>query len=219
MNTEPKKRRIDARGLPCPQPVVLTKRALAEGGFDILEVIVDNRAALTNVSRYVEHAGFQLADTEESGDSFIVSISMTERELADSPAEERAFSQALSVCASPPEALKNGAAGKTVFISRETIGDGAQELGRLLMGAFLFTLGELDVPPRRLILMNSAVRLAVEEAKELADLKKLESAGVEIIACGTCLDYYGIKDRLRAGSISNMYDIAEKLLEGETLSI
>jgi selenium metabolism protein YedF len=219
METEPVKQTIDARGLPCPQPVVRTKRALAEGGFDILEVIVDNRAAVVNVSRYVEHAGFQVAGTEESEDSFIISILTEKSETAGASAEERAFSEALSACAAPQTESKNGVAGKTVFIAGDAIGEGERELGRLLMGAFIFTLSELEVPPRRLILMNSGVRLAVEEAKELADLKKLESAGVKIIACGTCLDYYDIKERLRAGSISNMYDIAEKLLEGDTISI
>ncbi|WP_020612258.1 sulfurtransferase-like selenium metabolism protein YedF [Sediminispirochaeta bajacaliforniensis] len=212
--SEEKKHVVDARGLPCPQPVIRTKKALGEGNFDTLEVIVDNSAAVTNVTRYAEHAGYKVIGTEGQEGAFTISIAGGAEVSQES--EAAAFDQAIASC---PVTQSGGTAGKTVFISKDTVGEGDRELGRLLMSAFLFALTELDQMPKRLVFMNSGVKLTIESAKELGDLKKLEAAGIEILACGTCLDYYGLKDKLAVGMVSNMYDIATALLEGDTVTV
>jgi selenium metabolism protein YedF len=211
--------RIDARGLACPQPVVLTKQALAEGGFDRLEIVVDNEAAVSNVSRFASHAGYAVQEPHWPKEGFLVSVAPAPAGPT-TPAVEEAFRQALSACPAgelPGTAISS--AIETLFIGKDTIGNGERELGHLLMGAFLYTLTEQEQRPRMMIFMNSGVKLAVEGAKELGDLQKLEAEGMEMLVCGTCLDYYQLKERLRVGRISNMWDIAENLMQGKVFSI
>jgi len=100
-----------------------------------------------------------------------------------------------------------------VFIDGETVGRGSEELGAILMRSFLYTLKELNPLPWRIIFINSGVKLAVEGSPYLTILGELIDMGSEIISCGTCLDYYQIKDKLAVGRISNMYEIATSFLE------
>jgi selenium metabolism protein YedF len=215
---------LDVRNLACPQPVIQTRNALKEGGFSRLEVVVDNDAALANVTRFAEHSGYQILGTKREGDAFFITIAAGKG--ADEGVEEEAYRIATADCPLPVSestavapGYARAAAGKTVFIASDTLGKGEEELGQILMRAFLYALTELESKPKRIIFMNTGVKLAVEGAAELEDLRKLDSAGVEIIACGTCLEYYKLKEKLQVGIISNMYDIAGFLLEGESLSI
>ncbi len=91
------------------------------------------------------------------------------------------------------------------------MGDGAEELGTILIKAFINTLPEMDLKPKKLIFLNSGIYLAVKDSPVLDTLKKLEQSGIEIISCGTCLDYYKKKEELGVGSVSNMYVILESL--------
>ena len=91
------------------------------------------------------------------------------------------------------------------------MGKGSEELGKILMKSFVYTLTEATPYPSTLVFFNSGVYLTCEGSEVLEDLRKLEAEGVEIISCGTCLDYYEIKDKLKVGEISNMYTIYEKL--------
>jgi selenium metabolism protein YedF len=213
--------KIDARKLACPQPVVLTKKALAEGSFERLEVMVDNEAAVSNVTRFVNHAGFQVCKTEKTADGFLISIehppsAADSAESKISSVNQNSSSEIFASCTVmefPDETVK------TVLLGNDTMGKGDRELGRLLMGAFIYTLTQIDRKPGLAILLNSGVKLAVHGAKELEDLQKLEEDGMEILVCGTCLDYYQLKEKLAVGKISNMYDIAEQLTAGRVLSL
>ena len=111
------------------------------------------------------------------------------------------------------------AAGATVLVASDRLGRGADELGALLIKGFIYALAEADVPPRRIIFMNAGVRLSTEGSPSLPDLVRLSGRGVEILSCGTCLDYYGVKEKLSVGRISNMYEISAFLLEGRTVTI
>jgi len=102
-----------------------------------------------------------------------------------------------------------------VFVGSSTLGRGDEELGNVLMRSFIHTLTETEVPPQEIIFMNSGVKLVAEGSEVLDDLRSLESRGIEILACGTCLGYYRLKDAIRVGRISNMYDIAAALLEAD----
>jgi len=208
-------RRIDARGQPCPQPVIMTKKALDEGGFETLEVLVDGPTAKENVSRFATHAGHEVEAIDGEGGASTIRIQVgkatgTPSAAATSP---NASSRACATAAS------GDASATTVFISSDKIGSGDDELGSLLMRGFLRTLAEPGERPARIIFMNSGVKLALDDSTALASLRALADVGVEILACGTCLDFYKVKDRLAVGRVSNMLEISGLLLAGKTLSI
>ena len=197
---------IDAKGLACPQPVILCRKAMAEPGLDEIEVIVDNEAARENVVRFLRFTGAANPVVASQGTVHAIRASVTAsmRERAQGNATNPACEEE----GDSPEKL----AGKTIFLSSDQIGRGDETLGRLLMRGLLNTLGELASPPRTILFMNSGVRLAAEQEEAIELLRKIESRGVELLVCGTCLDYYHLVDRLRVGRISNMYEIAEKFL-------
>lgn len=188
-------KKIDARNLPCPKPVILTKNAIDAGETEGLTILVDNAPARENVKRFLKKQGFSDIQVTTQQDDFVISIGNL-RSSASVPSIEKA---------------------QTVFLSSQFIGIGDDALGELLMRGFLYTLTELDRKPQKLILMNSAVFLAVEGSSSLEHLRSLESMGISIEVCGTCLDFYGKKDVLQVGIISNMYSITESLLGDDTV--
>lgn len=184
---------VDARGLACPQPVILTKRAMAESTEVV--TIVDNETSRDNVLRMAKKAG-RLVSVEEKEDGFYLHIgsAQSEPEVKTAPAPV-------------------GVAGPAVLVvSADTMGRGPEELGQILIGAFFHTLGEVEPRPETIIFFNTGVRLVVGDSPVLEDLCALQEAGTQILACGTCLDYLGLKERVSVGQISNMYTIAETLL-------
>ena len=211
-------RSIDARGLACPQPVVLAKKALDEGGFDILEMIVDGPSARENVSRFALHAGHAVESVKE-GEKGAAMIRI--RRAAGTSAEmaERAQAAASTCPDGEAKAPIGAEAAPTIFISSDRVGSGDEELGALLMKGFIGTILEASPLPARLIFMNGGVRLTVEDSASLPSLKKLEEFGVEILACGTCLEFYKIKEKLAVGRVSNMFEISSLLLKGPTFSL
>ena len=98
-----------------------------------------------------------------------------------------------------------------VVISKNTMGDGSEELGKILIKSFIHSMTELPVPPECLLFFNSGVYLASNEANTIDDLKELEGKGTKLLLCGTCVNYYNLQDKLAVGSITNMYTIAEKM--------
>jgi selenium metabolism protein YedF len=186
---------VDCRGLACPQPVMVTKKALAEPEEREILVLVDNSAARENVSRFAGSQGYQTDVTDEK-DYFAIHIRK----------EECAGKREASFC---PQTVIQG--NLVFFIDSDSLGRGSEELGSLLMRAFLHTLGEADIKPQKIILINSGVKLACEGSPALEDLQRIISAGVEILACGTCLNYFELKEKVRAGRISNMYEILTTL--------
>ena len=184
---------VDARGLACPQPVIRTRQAM-QGAAQVV-TLVDNDTALANVSRMAEKAGWQVKVTPEGADYRI--------EMAG-PA----------LCQDPlPVGRAEPLAGPLVLaVSADSMGRGDPDLGHILIRSFFHTLGEVKPRPDRIILFNTGVRLACQGSDVLEDLCALEAAGIEILACGTCLGYFELKDKLAAGRVSNMYDIAEAIL-------
>ncbi|NTW85936.1 MAG: sulfurtransferase-like selenium metabolism protein YedF [Holophagaceae bacterium] len=202
-------RTLDARGLPCPQPVILARKALAEGGFDTLEITVDDAASRENLLKFGAYAKCQVEAVDEG--SGLTRIRMSPQGFTPAPA--------LTEACPLPEGGLGGGPAEVVFLSADSIGQGDLDLARLLMRGFVYTLTEAERVPRRLLLMNSGVKLAVEGSESLANLQKLEARGVEVLACGTCLEFFGLTSRLGVGGITNMYEIAGHLMEGPTLSV
>lgn len=182
---------VDARGLSCPQPVILTKKALAQS--DEIITIVDNEVASVNVSRMVQKAGGNV-DVEEKEDGIYLHIT-------------KGGEQPASVgCTSAPSGLL------VLTVPGDAMGRGSDELGGILVRGFFHTLGEVEPLPDTVIFFNRGVKLVIEGSPVLEDLLALQDRGVRILACGTCLDYFDLKDKVGVGQISNMYTIAETLL-------
>ncbi len=200
------KKTIDTSGLACPKPVLMTKEALGEN-IETLIVIVDNPAARDNVSRFAEKQGCAINSVTEKGDKFEIEIAVS----AD--VEVKPINASDYKCDLP------ASKGKAVFINSNCIGRGDDELGGNLMKAFIYSLNEVDNMPKSILFMNSAVKLCVEGAETLDNLKMLESKGVELLVCGTCLNFFGIAEKLKVGKVSNMYDIASELTSEATLTI
>lgn len=194
---------IDARGKACPQPVVMALHALAdlkEG--EPLEVWVDNDAAVENLKRMAAQKG-RTASVQQESDFWRVLI-------GDGTNVPQSASQPGCGCT----VMGTDA---VVAISGDTMGRGSEELGRALLKSFLYALAQLETPPRTLLFFNGGAKLTVEGSQSLEDLRELESRGSEILTCGTCLDYYGLKEKLAVGSITNMYHIAEILTQADRL--
>jgi selenium metabolism protein YedF len=185
---------VDARGLACPQPVILTRRALQE--HTAVTAIVDNDTARHNVTRMAEKSGAIVqADEREDG----VYLHITKEGVQQS-----------EMTVQPTVRSQDGPL--VVIVSSETMGRGEEELGGILMRTFFHTLGEVTPTPDIAIFVNSGVKLVVENSPVLEDLQALAAQDVQILACGTCLGYFELMERVAVGEVSNMYTIAETLL-------
>lgn len=205
---------IDAKGKPCPQPVILAMRAL--GGLkdgDTLQVQVDNEAAVENLKRMAQKNGAAV-QVKADGANWTVEIVPADSVAgagggtgsADAAqVGQSAEEQARQICAMP-------ARGPVVVaVGSAEMGNGDPRLGRILMKSFLYSLTQLDELPQTVLFFNGGVRMTTEGSESIEDLKALESQGVEILSCGTCLDFYGLKDKLLVGGITNMYVIAQTM--------
>ncbi|MDD2422144.1 MAG: sulfurtransferase-like selenium metabolism protein YedF [Heliobacteriaceae bacterium] len=176
---------IDACGLACPQPVVLTKKALAALP-DALTVKVDNPAARENVVKLAASEGYAATVTEKDGTFELVLAKAGAGVKAAGPVGEMA-----------------------ILVKSNRFGEGDPKLGEVLMKSFMFVLTESDLPLKHLIFMNKGVFLTTEGSELLGYLAALEDQGVAILSCGTCLDYYGLQEKLAVGKVTNMYTALE----------
>jgi selenium metabolism protein YedF len=186
---------LDVRGMACPMPVVSVKRAL-EGEQDSLKVLLDDGAPRENVKRFAEGRGYQVQEASVEG-GFSLTIS---------GAEKRETKAA---------AVKGGAT--VMLIGSDRLGDGPEELGRLLMKNFIITLLDLPEPPDRMLFLNTGVLLTAEGSEVIEALEALGNRGVEVLSCGVCLDYFKKKESLAAGAVTNMFTIAESLLTARSV--
>jgi len=186
---------IDARNLSCPQPVVLTKKALEK--TDEVITIVDNEAARENVSKFGASQGCEVS-VETREDGFYLTLKKPEASLTK---EE-----------------PKSATGTVLFLGSDVIGRGENhQLGSLLMQSFLHTIRGLASRPETIVLMNNGVKLVTEDSLAVNELRQLENEGVAIIACGTCLSRLQLTDKVAVGQVSNMYTIADTLLKAEKI--
>lgn len=204
------KKLVDARGLACPLPVVNAKKAaeeMKEGG--VLTVLVDNEIAVQNLQKFAKQKGFESAGEKKAEKEYEVTIQVNAAgDVA--PAAEEAEEEA--VCT--PDVRKNG---MVVVLSANVMGTGDEKLGKALMKAFVFAVTKQDVLPETIVCYNTGAYLTCEGADTLEDLKSLEAEGVNILTCGTCLDFYGIKETLAVGSVTNMYEIVETMEKAKTV--
>jgi selenium metabolism protein YedF len=192
---------IDAMGKACPVPVVLAKKAAAELAFEggELQVLVDNQPACENLRNMAEGNGYTVMEEKIEPGRYRVTIRV--------PVQEK--TQVHSVGEQTP--LEREESGLVVVISKNSMGQGSEELGKILIKGFLFSLTQLKTPPKAVLFFNSGVLLTVEGCNTLDDLRELEQAGTQIEICGTCADYYSVKDSIGVGKIVNMMTITERM--------
>jgi len=184
------KKTIDCKGLACPKPVIMTKKELEAITEGEIEVIVDNEAARENVSKLLKSQGLEPKVEEKEGFFYI--------------SAEKKAGCGCKVMNAQEETRP------VILVASEFLGVGDDKLGAMLMKSYMYALTESDVKPKTMLFINGGVKLTTEGSDVLESLKTLEGQGVEIMSCGTCLDFYGLKEKLAVGQVTNMYTIVEK---------
>lgn len=192
-----KQNELDCRGLACPQPVILTKKALDHLPAE-LTVLVDNVAAKENVAKFASANGYGVSIEQGAG---LYRLRLV------------AGASVAGINSQPEMGAATTAAA--ILLTRNTLGSGSEELGAILMKAFFASLLELPQQPRVIMLLNSGVYLAAENSPVLAALQDLSQRGVAVMVCGTCLDYFSLKDKMAVGNVTNMYSILTELAGAE----
>ena len=194
-----KKHEFNAKGMACPLPVVQTKKLLAE--YDVVETTVDNFVATENLTKLAEQLNYDIDVKKVSDEEYIVTISNPVTDKGNSVKE---------VTEEKTQVIKAQDDSYIVVVNKQIMGHGSEELGKKLMKAFLYTLTEQEVLPKKIIFYNGGVLLADKnQSHVLEELKVLQENGVEIMSCGACIDYYKVD--LAIGSTSNMYFIVEEM--------
>ncbi len=189
---------LDCRGLACPQPVIKTKQLIESDSPQELEVLVDNRAASQNVSRFLESQGYR-AHVQPQGDDYLV----RGRRDADMPVQETP----------PPESYSCAVDNRriAVFIRSDRMGQGDDTLGAGLMKNFIATLKEMGPELWRIVFVNSGVKLCCRGSESLEALRELADNGVSILVCGTCLTFFDLLEEKEVGETTNMLDVVTSL--------
>ena len=198
---------VNAIGDQCPIPVVKATKALknmTEAG--VIEVHVDNEIAVQNLTKLANTWKAESSAEKKEDKLFIVTMKVAGAAAPDQmPAAAHVTDGECPTCI--PDRRKN----TVVAIASERMGHGNDELGKILMKGFIYALSQLDELPQTILFYNGGAVITTEDSPSLEDLRTMEAQGVEILTCGTCLDYYGLKEKLAVGSVTNMYTIVEKL--------
>lgn len=198
--------KVNAMGDACPLPVVKAKNAIKElGGSGVVEVKVDNEIAVQNLAKMAKQKGYGMKSHKISATEYDVTLEVGEGAAATG------VEDIPEVCPVVPGRKKN----VVVAINSNKMGHGHDELGAVLMKGFIFALTQQDELPTTVLFYNGGANLTIEGSASLEDLKNLEAQGVEIMTCGTCLNYYNIADKLAVGEVTNMYAIVEKLTQAD----
>lgn len=195
---------VDCRGLACPRPVLETRSALQNARESTVEIIVDNAVARENVSMFLSNAGEKYTCQEKDG-LYYITVTRNSQSAAPAPAEK------------PAGGSENA---PSYLITTSMLGQGAPDLGQTLMKSLMVTLAESDPAPRALLFLNSGVFLTCQGSPVLEQLEKVQQKGTTIISCGTCLDYYKLKEKLAVGQVGNMLQINQLLTAaGQAITI
>ena len=188
---------VNAMGDNCPIPVIKTKKAMqALTGPETIEVLVDNEIAVQNVTKLAKEQGGEVSSEKLGEKEYKVTIKMQGVPAVDA-----------EVVCTPDQK-----GDLIVVVSSDRMGTGNDELGKVLIKGFIYAVTQLDTL-QKMLFYNGGATLTTEGSDSIEDLKSLEAQGVEILTCGTCLDYYHLKDKLVVGGVTNMYSIVESMAE------
>ena len=188
---------VNAIGDACPVPVVKTRKAMETiKGAEVVETLVDNEIAVENLKKMAGQMGYQVKDQKLEEGKYSVQIMVTEAEKTENIQAD--------ICDCRPTA----ASDKVVVIRSNVMGEGDSELGKVLIKGFIYALSQQEELPKTILFYNGGAYLTCEGSASLDDLKELEHRGVKILTCGTCLNFYGLSEKLKVGEVTNMYEIA-----------
>ena len=188
---------VNAIGDACPVPVVKTRKAMETiKGSEVVETLVDNEIAVENLKKMAGQMGYQVKDQKLEEGKYSVQIMVTEAEKTENIQAD--------ICDCRPTA----ASDKAVVIRSNVMGEGDPELGKVLIKGFIYALSQQEELPKTILFYNGGAYLTCEGSASLDDLKELEHRGVKILTCGTCLNFYGLSEKLKVGEVTNMYEIA-----------
>jgi selenium metabolism protein YedF len=202
--------KVNAIGDTCPIPVVKTKNAIKElNGAGQVEVLVDNEIAVQNLTKMAQQKGYKISSEKLEDNTYkvVFTIENNNKENHDNNTDNTSNTTEDEAITCQPDKRAN----TVVQITSSTMGTGNDELGAVLIKGFIYALSQQDTLPQTILFYNGGAKLTCEDSPALEDLKSMEAQGVEILTCGTCLDYYGLKDKLQVGGVTNMYVIVEKL--------
>ena len=188
---------VDVRGSLCPKPVIETKKVSDANPDAIITTIVDNEVSRDNVEKFGKSRGYDVAIGQD-GIDFFIKLTPNVEPAPETGCKPMNYSD------------------RIILMTKDYLGEGSEELGRNLMKTFWVCMVEADVKPSIIYFINSSVKMVTNDSVHLDNIKKLADLGVEIAACGICLDYYGLKDQVGVGSITNMYAITDAIV-GENL--
>lgn len=197
---------IDAKGKNCPIPVIMAKKEI-DGGNNSFLVEVDNKIAVQNLQKLANSQGF-ISSLEEGDGIFKVSF-LKGSDKANGIEECEECNEILDKL----EGHKKDLGTWSVFIGKDIIGSGSEELGKSLMKMYFYTISEGEDLPKSILFMNDGVKVPTLNDQAIEHLKDLEKKGVEILVCGACLNFYALEEKLKVGKVSNMYDITNSMKE------
>ena len=198
---------VNAMGDACPIPVVKTKNAIRDlNGAGTVETLVDNEIAVQNLQKMAKQKGYGVKAEKLGEHQFKVTMTIGEGDAMPEQNEPES-------CLVKPAGEKN----TVVVIRRAQMGDGSEELGKALLKGFLYALSQQDVLPKTILFYNGGAAITCEGSASLEDLKNLEAMGVEILTCGTCLNFYSLTEKLKVGEVTNMYSIVEKMTQADLI--
>lgn len=217
---------INAIGDTCPIPVVKTKKAIEKlEKPDTVETLVDNEIAVENLKKMASQMGFAVSDSKiNSG----YSVKITVEDIDKINDNKMSVTNAKATSEAKANSIKTGAddmvscniknsGEKVVVIKSEFMGDGDNELGKVLIKGFIYALSQQDELPQTMLFYNGGAKITSEGSESIEDLKALEEKGVKIFTCGTCLNYYGLTEKLCVGEATNMYEITKKMTEASLI--
>ena len=184
---------VDVRGSLCPKPVIETKKVSDANPDAVITTIVDNEVSRDNVEKFGKSRGYGVV-IRQDGKDFYLTMTPNANPTADGSCEPMSYGN------------------RVILMTKDYLGEGSEELGRNLMKTFWVCMLEADVKPSKIYFINSSVKMVTNDSVHLDNIKKLTDAGIEIAACGICLDFYGVKENVGVGSITNMYAITDSIL-------
>lgn len=195
--------KVNGMGKTCPIPLIETKKAVkALTSPDVVEVMVDNSMAVKNITRYAIDSGFKITTDKISDKEYKLTIEVNEIRSE----EEKKMAESCDACRAT-----DNTGNIVVAIGSDKMGCGDEKLGKNLMKAFIYSLSQAEVHPKTMLFYNGGANLTCEGSLSLPDLENLKELGTKIYTCGTCLDFYGLKEKLKVGEVTNMYDIVSTM--------
>jgi selenium metabolism protein YedF len=192
---------IDTRGKKCPVPIIESKKALKEAGEgEVFKILTDSRTSYDNLCRFLKDNKASFS-AEKDGDIWKLTVKKGAGPVQDKNEE--------SYCETNIPHLFKG--NFVIVFSSDKMGEGDSDLGDLLMTNFIKAIKDLEVLPRHILFYNSGVKLGAVDSPVSAHLKEIESMGVELFFCATCVDHYSLREKINTGSLSNMFEIAQMM--------